>query len=394
MASAFIDLISIDGKENGPLNGLTFSVKDLFDIRGQATGFGNPTWLSTHPAATETCPAVQHLLDAGASVRGKTQMDELAYSLNGENLHYGTPANPAAPGRIPGGSSSGSASACAGDLCHFALGSDTGGSVRVPASYCGLYGFRPTWGRISLEGARPLAPSFDTVGLFSRNPDTLAQAMGVLLRESGDQRINVKLKRWLLARDTFALTEDSTSAALLKALALNIQDSTEIDISSGLDSVGLGSLRAWFNVFRVIQGHEIWAAHGEWVEQHRPVFGPGIKERFEMASRIRLSERDECSEKRKVITEHMLQILGQDGLLILPTTPGPAPLLNTPPASLDQWRTNLLSLTCIAGLAGLPQVTIPIAKVNGLPVGLSLLGPRGADEELLDVARWIKGLEI
>ncbi|KAG2439098.1 hypothetical protein HYH02_006620 [Chlamydomonas schloesseri] len=163
--NAYIDKgLTVQGAAEGPLKGLTFAVKDLFDVAGHRTGFGNPTWLETHPPATRTAPAVQALLDAGATLRGKTHMDELAYSLNGENKHYGTPRNPAAPGRIPGGSSSGSAVAAAAGDVPLALGSDTGGSVRVPAAYCGLFGIRPTWGRTNLEGARPLAPSFDTAG--------------------------------------------------------------------------------------------------------------------------------------------------------------------------------------------------------------------------------------
>ena len=390
MASAYIDpSIELRGSENGPLQGMTFAVKDLFDIEGMRTGFGHPLWLETHEPAPSTSPVIQQLLNAGASLRGKTAMDELAYSLNGENFHYGSPENPAAPGRITGGSSSGSASACASGDVDFSVGSDTGGSVRVPASLCGLYGIRPSWGRISLDGARPLAASFDTVGLFSQSPQVLNAAMGVLLKPTKHQFPTTRLSRFLIVRDAFSLAEGDTAEALRKALmsySQTIRVHEEIDLALGLESDNLGSLARWFDAFRVIQAKEIWQEHSEWIEGHRPVFGPGIKERFEMASKISDEERILCAKKREIITEHLLQFLADDGVLVIPTTPGPAPLLNTPPASLDKWRSSLLSLTCIAGLAGLPQITLPIAKVDGLPIGLSLIGPRGSDEDLLGLS--------
>lgn len=196
--------------------------------------------------------------------------------------------------------------------------------------------------------------------------------------------------RWLLSTDAFDLAEKNTADTLLKVLALNQIKASEIDLAAGLDPLHLGSLTQWLNVFRTIQGHEIWTEHGEWVQQNQPVFGPGIKERFGMASKITDANKNECIAKREVISEHVLNILSDDGILIIPTTPGPAPLLNTPPETLETWRANLLSLTCIGGLVGLPQVTIPIFLANGLPVGLSLIGPRGSDEELLEASIQIK----
>src|SRR5690606_37246293 len=165
----------------GPLAGLRLAVKDLFDVAGMPTGAGNPRWLETHEAPDADAEAVARLRAAGASLVGKTITDELAWSLNGSNAHYGTPDNPAAPGRLPGGSSSGSASAVASGLADIGLGTDTGGSIRVPASYCGLFGLRPTHGRVPLEGAVPLAASFDTAGVFTRDAATLRKASETLL---------------------------------------------------------------------------------------------------------------------------------------------------------------------------------------------------------------------
>ncbi|KAG2432169.1 hypothetical protein HXX76_009089 [Chlamydomonas incerta] len=448
--NAYIDkALTVQGAAEGPLKGLTFAVKDLFDVSGHRTGFGNPVWLETHPPATRTAPAVQALLDAGATLRGKTHMDELAYSLNGENVHYGTPRNPAAPGRIPGGSSSGSAVAAAAGDVPLALGSDTGGSVRVPAAYCGLFGIRPSWGRTNLEGARPLAPSFDTAGWwvavaagdvdiglgtdtggsirvpasfcgllalrpswgrvsseattalapsftspawFARDAATLRAAGSVLLDPASRAPGGGRLTRWLVARDAFKLADPPTEKAIYDAMATDFSkvvallgQPTEVDVAAPLADQGLGQYVDWMGVFRVCQGFEVWREHGAWVTEHNPDFGPGIKDRFLMASRITKEQVDAANVKRALIRSHLLSLLGPDGVLALPTTPGPAPLVNTPPAELDAWRTRLISLTSIAGLAGLPQVNLPIASVDGLPVGLGLIGPPGSDEALLEL---------
>src|SRR5215207_7948504 len=165
---AFIEGVEeVDPTRSGLLDGLSFAVKDLIDIGGYKTGCGNPSWGDTHPLASMNAVCVEQLLDAGARCVGKTVSDELAFSLLGENHFYGTPLNPKAPDRVPGGSSSGSASAVACGLLDFALGPDTGGSVRVPANNCGVWGMRPSHGFISVAGVNPLAPTFDTVGILA-----------------------------------------------------------------------------------------------------------------------------------------------------------------------------------------------------------------------------------
>ncbi|CAG9461240.1 unnamed protein product [Pedinophyceae sp. YPF-701] len=368
---------------------MTFAVKDLFDVQGEPTGNGNPTWLATHDAAASTAPAVEACLRAGAKMAGKTHMDELAYSLNGENVHYGTPVNPAAPGRVPGGSSSGSAAVTATGDVTFALGSDTAGSVRIPASYCGIWGFRPTWGRASLECARPLAQSFDTCGWFARDAATLAAVGGVLLPTGSPGRRPASLARWLVARDAFGgLCTQETAQAIYDGLQGDVGrgvrevlgDPQEVDLASG---GGLGGPSEWFDVFRVLQAAEVWANHGEWIASAKPSFGPGVRERFEMASKITAEDVAGAKAKREQIVAHVDALIGADGVLALPTAPGPAPKIGLPAAELEVFRARALALTCTAGIAGLPQVSIPLAKVDGLPVGMSLIGPRGSDEDLL-----------
>jgi amidase len=171
----------VAGAPGGPLAGLRFAVKDLYDVAGEVTSYGNPDWARSHGVAASTAPVVLALLEAGARLVGKTKTVELAFGLTGENVWHGTPINPNAPDRFPGGSSCGSAAAVAAGEVDFAMGSDTGGSVRIPASYCGVFGFRPSWGAISLAGCCALGPSFDTPGWFAANAAVLARVGGEIL---------------------------------------------------------------------------------------------------------------------------------------------------------------------------------------------------------------------
>lgn len=371
--------VAVKGSGAGPLAGLTFGVKDIFDIAGHRTGFGSPEWLATHPAATRTAPAVQRLLDAGADMIGKTQTDELTFSLNGENAHYGTPVNVNAPGRIPGGSSSGSAAAVAAGLCDFALGSDTGGSVRAPASYCGVYGIRPTHGRVLLEGACPLAPSFDTAGWFARDAALLERVGRVLL---GEERAG-SAGRLLVAQDAFELAGNAVAQALRPALdrlgALLGQSRPVTVAAEGLPQ--------WFQVFRVLQGAEIWAQHGTWVNRVKPDLGPGVKERIAWTSTISARDVGPAKSRREEIARRVNDLLAGNAVLALPTIPGIAPLRNTPTAELEDFRGRAMSLLCIAGLARLPQISLPLARIDDCPIGLSLVAARGGDMMLLALAK-------
>lgn len=369
----------LPGAGRGPLQGLRFAAKDLFDIEGHVTGFGNPDWARTHEPATRTAPAVEACLEAGAELVGKTHTDELAYSVNGENAHYGTPVNINAEGRIPGGSSSGSAAATAAGLVDFALGSDTGGSVRVPASYCGIWGIRPTHGRASLQGAMPLAPSFDTLGWFTREPALLARLARVLLT---GWRLPMPASRLIVPRDAWAIADPAIRNALRPAqdrLAAHFGGSSSVLVApEGLD--------AWVFAFRHLQGREVWQCHGAWVEATRPQFGPGVKERFAFAATVTDGQVDAATKLRLRVRAHLGTLLTRGTVMILPTAPFIAPRRGTPADLLDGMRNRILKLTCIAGLAGLPQITLPAARVNGCPVGLSLLGGPGEDERLLQLA--------
>lgn len=373
--------VALSGSGRGPLAGLRFAVKDLFHIEGARTGFGNPDWLRTHAPATETAHAVRRLLEAGADMLGKTHTDELAYSLTGENVHYGTPRNPHDAQRIPGGSSSGSASAVAGGLVDFALGSDCGGSVRLPASYCGVLGMRPTHARVPLDGAIPFGPSFDVAGWFAREAAVLERVGRVLLGE--DRQPASAARRLLIARDAFDLLDAGVARALEPAVARvasRLAQREDVVVSPD-------GLEAWFEIFRTLQAAEIWANHGAWVTRTRPALGPGIRERFEWASTVSAADVAANLPRRQAVVRRLDALLGPGDVLCLPTSPRVAPLRGTPTDTIEvEYRHQAMCLLCISGLGGLPQLSLPMASHDGLPLGLSLLGARGSDRALLAFA--------
>jgi amidase len=366
------------GAAEGPLAGATFAVKDIFDVKGTVTGRGNPDWLASHAPAGANAPAVQALLDAGARLVGKTVTEELAFGVIGINPHYGMPTNVAAPGRVPGGSSSGSAAAVGAGVVDLALGSDTGGSVRIPASYHGILGMRPSHGRISLDGIMPLAPSFDTVGWFARDPMLFVAAGRVLLGEARPAR---PLRRLLLARDAFARVEPEALPALQAAVARverALGPAEPITVSDeGLD--------AWYPTFRTLQGAEAWAAHGPWIEQAKPKLGPQCAKRFAFAATIDAAALTRAHAARAAISQRLEALLADGALLIVPSAAGVAPRADATAEEHEAVRDRLMGITSIAGLGGLPQVSLPLTRLEAGPIGLSLIAARGQDEQLLDL---------
>lgn len=378
--NAFTGIFTVEGNPEGPLSGLTFAAKDLFDVAGHVTGGGNPDWARTHDKAEATAPCVQALLDAGAGLAGKTHTDELAYSLMGVNAHYGTPVNSAAPDRVPGGSSSGSVAAVAAGLVDIGLGSDTGGSVRAPASFCGVYGIRTSHGRISLSGVMPLAPRFDTCGWFAKDPEIFTRtglAYGI------DAGLAMVPARLMIAEDAFALAGAETQTALQPMLDRIKQRFSQV-MNIALAANGFEAVR---KTFMTCQAAEVWQAHGDWVTATQPNFGPGVKQRFEMACAVCKADLLSAMEAGAKIADRLHDLLGTDGIIALPTVPGPAPLRSDDESSLNDFRLAALKLLANAGLAGLPQISIPAGTVNGAPVGLSLIAPKGQDETLLAMCK-------
>ncbi|VAH55064.1 unnamed protein product [Triticum turgidum subsp. durum] len=402
-----------------PLRGLTFAIKDIFDVAGRVTGFGTPDWARTHAPAAATAPAVLAALAAGATGVGKTVMDEMAYSINGENAHYGTPANPCAPGRVPGGSSSGSAVAVAASLADFALGTDTGGSVRVPAAYCGIFGLRPSHGLVSTENVVPMAQMFDTVGWFARDLPTLSRVTDVMLPPvpaATDVDAEIRRRRpsrVIIPADCFKIlgsVDDHTYEILNASAAKCLAGDAMVDngslgdfVSRNVPSIGkfmtdltaveassscVPALSAISRVMRVLQRSEFKANHAEWVNTVKPNLGPGIRERVQEA--IASDDESAMDDLHAVRTEFksaLAALLKEDGILAIPTVPGAPPRLRMDATLLEDFRARAFSLLSIAGLSGFCQVSIPLGTRDGVPVSVSLLAGHGGDRFLVAVAQ-------
>jgi amidase len=372
--------VHIPGAPAGPLAGLTFAAKDLFDVAGHPTGGGNPDWARQNPVPTRHAWAVQRLLDAGATLIGKTITDEVSLGILGENPFDGTPLNPAAPDRVPGGSSSGSASAVAQGLCDTALGTDTGGSVRVPASFCGLYGLRPTHGRLDLTGMLPQAPSSDTTGWFARDATTFARVSEVMLDEPIPATLPTRL---VVAVDAFGLADVATAAALqpmVQSLAALMKDVRD-------DLLAPPGLTTWARAQRTLQPWEAWRTFKPWLERDNPRLQYLVARNLARAAAIPESEREWAALVRSEARARMTWLLPPGTILCMPTTPFPAPLKGQSVPALDPVRARILGLAAHGGLTGVPQVSVPGASVDGLPVGLSIVGGHGSDAALVAVAR-------
>ena len=370
----------IAGAATGPLAGLAFAVKDLFDVAGWPTTYGNPDWARTHPPAAATAPVVQALLQAGGFLRGKTKTVELAYGLTGENVWQGTPINPAAPDRFPGGSSCGSAAAVGAGLVDFALGSDTGGSVRIPASYCGVFGIRPSWGAVSLAGACGLGPSFDTAGWFAARAGVMARVGDVLLPPdvAPGATLGPVLKvdeAWINAMPAavLALAEPMHVLEAMLGCPLRVELAPE-------------GLNALYEHFRCAQAEEAWATLGSWIAATGPQFGPGVKERFGIARDMHPAKAAAGRAFRREFQARTRGLLAGGAVLAYPTSPAPAPRLDATQADQNAVRERTMGVTAIAGLAGLCELSLPVGRADGIPVGLSLVAAPGRDRALLALA--------
>lgn len=365
---------------HGPLRGMRLAVKDLIDVRGLPTGGGNPGWAAGHAAAAAADAAcVAALRAAGARIVGKTVTDELAFSLEGENAFHGTPRHPLDATRLPGGSSSGSAVAIAWGEADLALGTDTGGSVRVPASFCGVLAMRPTHGRIPLAGVLPFAPGFDTVGWFARDARLLRAAGHALLGPPAELPQPSHPLRLCVAEDALALADMPVQQALRDWCA-------HAGIGVGRRAYGNGDWRQWGEAYSLLQGLEIQQSLGPWIRAHRPVFGPAIAPRFAQALALDPARGPAWQRWRETAARELIERLGPDEAWLVPAAPCTALHRDADAGERGAFYQRALALGALAGHAGLPQVVLPLAMADGLPVGVSFIGAPGSDHRLLELA--------
>jgi amidase len=383
------DRVERRGSERGPLAGLSFAVKDVFAVEGVAGCYGNPRWLEAHAPAAHTAPALGQLLAAGARLTGITITDELALSLTGENAHYGTPINPRCPQRVPGGSSSGSAVAVASGSVDFALGTDTGGSVRVPASHTGVFGFRPTHGQVSLDGVLPLAPRFDTVGWFARDAALLERVGDVLLSAAPARDVPFPAARAGAAPSALVLwselaryLDDAARAPFFDA-AVALARALRLPLREG----SAPSPSGWLDAYLTLQNLEAARHHRAFVERHRESLGSLIRRRFDAALATEPARAEGAEAIRAELVQGLAATLASGAWLVLPSAPGAAPLRGLPDDAVDAFTGRGLTLAAVASLCGAPQLGMPLARSEGCPLGVSLLASPGADRALLATAR-------
>ncbi|WP_218397056.1 amidase [Alteromonas lipotrueae] len=373
------------------LKGYALAVKDLFHIEGLPTAAGNPDWLATHPVPTATNSTVEALCSAGVTFKGKTITDELAYSLHGQNKHYPQLVNPIAPAHIPGGSSSGSAVAVSAHLADIGLGTDTGGSIRVPASYQGLWGLRTSHNAIPCDNMVALAPSFDTIGWMTRDIDTLEKVSHVCLANAGQEELST------IANDTNNITirigavqhllQSAKHGALVTKWLETLNEKAGVTVCTITeDELDLSALNT-AATFRVLQGAEIWQQHGQWITDTHPDIAHDIMLRLDWCETISEQEIEHAKKQQVAFQEYINGLFETVDVLLIPTTPGIAPRCDADEETLANDRNALLALTSIAGLAELPQIHMPLFTLQNAPCGLSLVGKKGSDLALIKLAK-------
>lgn len=370
--------IALKGLDKGLLKGLTFAAKDVFQIKGSTYGNGHPEWLRTNDPAEFTSSLIVRLLENGADLVGKTVCDELCFSISGENWNYGSPINPHDPRRFAGGSSSGSGAAAGGGLVDFSLGSDCLGSVRVPASYNGVLAVRPTYKRVPNDGEAPYCESMDVLAYMAKDTDVFKKISKVIL---GEDEKETKYKKLIIAEECFNTVDKDVKKALQPAVNFignQLPEFEEVEINpAGLDK--------WVEIFKIIQGYEVWESYGGWIKKYNPRLSRGPKQRLEWASKITLQQYNDAYRKRKAIIERVDSLVSNGGLLCLPTASSVAPLRNESLDKINKKRNQSSSLLCISPLTGAPQLTLPMIKQNEVPLGISLIGERETDLSLVEL---------
>ncbi|MBX9668709.1 MAG: hypothetical protein K2X93_13870 [Candidatus Obscuribacterales bacterium] len=372
--------LDIEGTPEGVLKGKTFVVKDLIDVKDTITGGGSPAWRATQKSASKNAKVVDMLLGEGARLKGKACTDELAMSLDGINPFYGTPLNTQLPDRIPDGSSSGSASAVAGGIVDFSIGTDTVGSIRVPASYCGIYGYRPSHGAVDVTGIMPLGRSFDTVGWFAQNSGLL-RSVGEVLLPRREKSTKTRITKVLVARSLFHIISNDVCEGLLEAgdrIASQFDYVEEIELCQSL-------LESCAATFGIVRSAEAWRVYADWINNDDPALSPTLLQRIALGKSVDSSQEALGREMMKSIAEYFDRLIPEDTAILLPTAFGMPPYKSATKDQLIENRRNNLLLTAMSAVAGLPQASVPMEIAPKIKLGVSLMAKRHNDSSLLDV---------
>ena len=389
-SGAFVEAFTLEPYSKGSLGDLTFAVKDNIDIAGHKTSYGSLSWKDKHDAPSYNALCIDQLLEAGATCLGKTVSDEFTYSLDGENYFFGTPINPTVPDRIPGGSSSGSASAVACGLVDFSIGTDSAGSIRVPASLCGIYAMRPTMHRISEAGVLPFVPSTSTVGALASDLNTLGKVMETLLRS--ENTAPEKIQNFYLLEDAFAISDPKIAKAIkgnIDALSsrcdANIISITLTDIVK--EPMTLDKLNT--DALRPLQTFEFLNTVGNWIENESPDLSPFFAMKYETVRKFDRKEVNDALMLCEKMFNRITSFFQKGDLILFPTVPTIAPLkgafehLETAMDFYDR----TMAITAFSGVARLPEITIPVTKVDNAPVGLSIASGFYQDEFLISAVK-------
>jgi amidase len=379
--------VSLPATRPGPLDGLTVAVKDMIAIEGHTSSFGHPRWRATHAPSTRTAPVVSRLLAAGASVAGLAKLDQLAYSLIGNAGEGTAPLNSQYPDRFTGGSSSGPAAAVAAGAADVGLGTDTGGSIRVPAASCGLFGLRPTHGLIDCSGVLPLAPSFDVAGVLARTAGTLSRVLEVLITAAARDGAPAATRHVVVAADALAGISPEAAAATY-ATARAVAGAAGCPLSEG-------RLAAFINhdvadLFARIQARQVWRAHGPWLTANSAVLAADVRSRVARAESLSAAPpaqaRDDDRD-RAGYQQRLDEALPPGTVVVLPVIPDLPPRRSARPGELDEFRASAFRYTAPAGLTGRPELVIPVRhRASGKHLGIGLLGETRRDLALLRIA--------
>jgi len=376
----FITLQRVKGKERGKLSGLKFAIKDIINVQGLPTTAGSRFFKHI---PTKNASITQKILDEGGEIVGKSNTHEFAMGATNTSSVIGPAKNPIDPERISGGSSGGSAVAVALGLADVGVGTDTGGSIRIPASLCGVIGYKPTTGLISTDGVIPFSWTFDTIGFLVRDMKVLYKVLDSVVEDKLPFTYQAKRKPKL---GMFLFGEDQASKTLLKFIN---------KLSSYYDIVDIDSqiVRKYSPYVRkVIALSEAYSYHKDWFNQNKNRYFDDVKKLLEMGSVIPGYEYVDAMRIRRIIIEEYIKMFNKVDVLISPTTKASAPKISDVVGRELEYRDILVSNTEIFNVVGAPSISIPVERINGLPIGLMISGLPYEDGVVLDIAERILGI--